>query len=76
MHQQLIIELLGLLGKKEVSFNELVVRPSPTAMPQKITMVMIDNRSVFAEVNGKMAEYNTLPLRIRQAIGQRLRAMF
>ena len=77
MDQQVIIELLQLLGSQSVDFsgNPLRVKMSPHSNPQVITRTMVENRVVQCEVDGKITEFNKLSEPVRNTIGQRLRLM-
>lgn len=75
MEQQVVIEFLNLLGVTSIEFTDLQVRMSPHQYPQKVKRVVLDNRVVFADVDGEVKQFNTLSLPVRQTIGQRLRLM-
>lgn len=77
MEQQIIIELMQLLGSQSVDFSgdPLRVKMSPHTKPQVITRTMVDNRVVQCEVNSEVIEFSKLSEAVRNTIGQRLRLM-
>jgi hypothetical protein len=77
MEQQVVIELLNLMGKTAVDFPDAPkIKLSPHSYPQRVNSIAIDNRIVVVNVDGDLRDYNSLGLPIKQTIGQRLRLMF
>lgn len=77
MNQQIIIELMQLLGSQSIDFtgNPIRVKLTPHSQPKMVTKVLVDNRVVLCEVDDKIAEFGTLDEMTRATIGQRIRLM-
>lgn len=77
MEQQVVIELMQLLGSKSIDFtgNPLKVKMSPHTHPVIMTHIKQDNRAVIVEANGEEVPFTDLSIEAKQTIGQRLRLM-
>ena len=77
MQQQVVIELMGLLGSQSIDFtgNPIKVKSSPHSHPVIVTHIKIDNRTAVVEVDGKEQDFESIPTAVKQTIGQRLRLM-
>lgn len=77
MEQQVVIELMQLLGSKSIDFtgNPLKVKMSPHTPPVVMTHIKQYNRAVIVEANGEEVPFTELSIEAKQTIGQRLRLM-
>ena len=76
MEQTVIIEFLGLMGKTSLEFMDLKVRLSPHQHPQRINRIILDNRIVMVDVDGRVSEFEKQSAPVKQTIAQRLRLLY